>query len=225
MSPIEVIVPTRNRREKLIRMMNSVPAEAAGVPVEIVIVCDGDRKTEQFLLSLGNPSIRIYLVAEHRGAVYCRNLATRESAGSVLYATDDIEFENGAIETAAKELAVRFPDEDGVVGFAQSGNGKYSPAGVALVGRAFLGRYPNRELFFPGYFHFACQEVLRAAETLGRFYFCESARLVHFHPSFDTSQKDSTHREARVHRGRDKELSFVREAAGLTWGIGAESAR
>ena len=225
MSPIELIVPTRNRREKLVRMLNSVPAEANGAPVEVVIVCDGDRETERFLLSLGNPAFRVVLVAEHRGAVYCRNLATSVSRGAVLYATDDIEFEKGAIDRAARELAERFPDEDGVIGFAQSGNGKYSHAGVALVGRAFVARYPGRQLFYPGYFHFACQEVLRAAETLGRFYFCEAARLVHFHPSFNAGHKDRTHVEARVRRGRDKTLSFSREAAGLTWGIGREAAR
>jgi glycosyltransferase involved in cell wall biosynthesis len=225
MRAIEVIVPTRNRLVKLRRMIESVPLTADGRPVTVTIVSDGDVETVVALRGLVDPHLEIRYVEKHRGAVYCRNLATQRAKDAVLYATDDIEFGPQSIEAAARMMAEKFPDDDGIVGFAQTGNGKYSRAGVALVGQAFLRRYPGKNLFFPGYFHFACQEVLRAALTLDRFAFCEEAKLVHFHPSFDRNFVDHTHVEARKYRGRDKGLSFQRDSQGLTWGIGKEAAQ
>jgi hypothetical protein len=225
MQTIEIVVPTRNRIEKLLRMLESVKPAARDFPIRITIVCDGDRDTARLLPPPGWVDFKVIFSDGHNGAVYCRNLATAEAEDAVLYATDDIAFEKESIEAAAKASLLCFPEDDGVVGFSQTGNGKYSPAGVALVGKNFLAHYPKKELFFPGYFHFACQEVYRAAVARGRFFFCQDARLVHFHPSFDRDEADETHKEARKHRGKDKALSFTRDGAGLTWGTGTEAAR
>ena len=225
MQAIEIVVPTRNRIDKLMRMIESIRPAAGAVPVRVTVVCDGDAATARILPPPGWDGFKVVLSPGHQGAVYCRNLATAEAEDAVHYATDDIAFEVGSIEAAARAMAEHFPGDDGVVGFSQTGNGRYSQAGVALVGKTFLARYPGKKLFFPGYFHFACQEVLRAAWQFDAFFFCEDARLVHFHPSFDRAQADRTHREARVNRMKDKSVSFSRDAAGLCWGTGTEAAK
>jgi hypothetical protein len=77
----------------------------------------------------------------------------------VLYAVDDIEFQDDAIDNAMKEFNDRFKDDDGVIGFTQIGVRDFHPSGVGLVGKKFLDRYPGRKLFNPMYYHFACQEI------------------------------------------------------------------
>jgi len=143
---------------------------------------------------------------------------TQCAEDAVLYATDDIEFKPGAIEAAAESMREHFPDDDGVVGFNQIGKQSFSRTGVALVGQRFLCRYPERKLFYPGYFHFSCQEIDRLASKLGKFHFDERAKLYHYHPNWDRDEMDKTHEEARVHRGKDLRLSRKRRAEKLIWG-------
>jgi len=213
---VDLIVPTRNRLRKLERMLRTVPAEAAGTRINVRVACDGDAETFAALQVRGG--CEAVLVPERRGAVYCRNMLIRSSGDAVLYATDDVEFLPYSIDVAVRAMLSRFPDDDGVVGFHQVGN-RYNPAGVALVGRAFVDRYPGRDLFNPAYSHFACQEVHTAAVKLGRFRLERGAMVRHWHPDFNRGEMDRTHAEARTWRARDLALSAERERLGLVWGI------
>lgn len=47
MEHVDLIVATRNRAEKLERMLASVPDEAGGKSIRINIFCDGDAKTAE----------------------------------------------------------------------------------------------------------------------------------------------------------------------------------
>ena len=213
---ITVLVSTRNRRAKLLRMIASLPSSAAGREVRPLVVCDGDEATFRAL----PVPIATLLVPEWSGQTRCRNLALERIRGPVVYATDDIVFRPGAIEAAAAQMGILFPAWDGVVGFTQEGN-RFNPAGVALVGEPFIARYPGRHLFFDGYFHFAAQEVHRAALKLGLFSLCSKAVVYHYHPNHHSEEMDRTHQDARIHKARDMALKSRREAAGLTWGISA----
>jgi hypothetical protein len=211
---ITVLVSTRNRMAKLTRMLESLPESAGAIEVRPLVVCDGDEATYR-ALPVGVASLP---VPQWRGQTFCRNLALERIRGPVVYATDDITFKPGAIEAAAAEMARLFPAWDGVVGFTQEGN-RFNPAGVALVGEPFIARYPRRHLFFEGYFHFAAQEVHRAAVMLGLFSLCAGAVVYHYHPDHHHKELDQTHWDARSRKTRDMALKSRREAAGLTWGI------
>lgn len=213
---ITVLVSTRNRMPKLLRMLGTIPASAMGLEVRPLVVCDGDEATYRSL-PVGVPSL---LVPEWSGQTFCRNLALERIQGPVIYATDDVVFKPGAVEAAGAAMAKHFPAWDGVVGFTQEGN-RFNPAGIALVGEPFLARYPRRHLFFDGYFHFAAQEVHRAAAKLGLFFLSRLAVVYHFHPAHHLEEIDQTHIDARVRKARDMALKSRREAQGLTWGISA----
>ena len=218
MKTIEIIIPTRNRLEKLRRTIRTIPEEAAGARLAIVAICDGDPETTRAMAGESRVA-RTILIPEHSGSVHCRNLATRMAEGDIIYATDDVAFEPGAFTAAIEAMAEHFPDGDGIIGFTQIGEAKYSPAGVALIGQRFLQRYPNKLLFYPGYFHFSAQEVEFAGARLGKIHLEPKARLVHFHPKKDHAERDETHVEARKHRQADLALSNARQAAGLIWGL------
>ena len=220
MERIDLVIPTRNRRAKLERALASIPASASGVAIDVIVACDGDETTFRSFLGAGRDNIRIVYFAGHRGSVFVRNAVIRETHDAVIYFCDDMTFYPGAIATVVDEFRSRFPDDDGVVGFGQEGiRGTGNPAAVALVGKKFIDRYPNRDLFFPGYFLFACQEVLAAAEALGRFYHAREARTFHYHPAFNPKEIDQTHKDGRIFADRDKALREERQAAGLIWGL------
>lgn len=217
MNAIDLIVPTRRRPEKLAAMLATVPPEAVGRPIRIILVCDADpeaaaRYRESVQIA------EVVLTPAHVGSVASRNLATAKAEDAVLMAVDDIVFRPGAIEAAVRAFEERFPDDDGVVGFFQENHAHFSPTGVPLVGQTFLRRYPGKHLYWPGYFHFACQEIDRLASSLGKLWLEPAARLYHFHPSTGHGTVDRTHIEARVGFKRDHVLSRKRAAAGITWG-------
>jgi len=217
---IDIIIPTRNRWEKLQRCLRSIPGELPQIGLNIIIICDGDRETCQKLIEQNDTRIkRVIFVRDHSGSVYCRNLATQCAEDAVLYATDDIEFKPGAIEAACAAMNEYYPDGDGIVGFKQTGGSGFSKAGVAIVGQRFLRRYPNRKLFYPEYFHFSCQEIERLGEALGKIHLEEKAELIHYHPSFNHNEVDETHKEARVRRRADLDISLPRKRKHEIWGM------
>lgn len=217
MKHIDLVIPTRNRWEKLKRCLHSIPPKANGIPIRVTIICDGDAETVCRLQSEPN-SIKVVHVENHSGSVYCRNLVSQTVEDALLYATDDIEFKEGAVAEAIKAMNRCFPDGDGVVGFNQINANKFSIAGVALMGQKFLQRYPDRKFLYPGYFHFSCQEVEHLGNKLGRIVLAEKARIVHYHPLFNKRHTDATHVEARTHKAADKELSIKRFREGRIWG-------
>jgi glycosyltransferase involved in cell wall biosynthesis len=216
MNQIDIVIPTRNRLEKLKRTLSSIPGNIYGMVLNIHIVCDGDRKTYEWL-KLKRRRNNIVFIPGHNGSVYCRNHIIPGCPDGVLCATDDIIFKEGAILKAWRSFNQMFKDEDGVIGFHQEGN-NYHPAGVTLVGKKFLERYPEKKLFFPEYFHFCCQEVYWLASKYNKFYLEKDAIIYHYHPANHKDEMDQTHADARLYKQRDMKLINERQRKGLIWG-------
>lgn len=217
MNKIDVIIATRNRYNKLMGVIGSIPGQEDGVPIHINVACDGDIDTYNKIRDHERIKNLIY-TSEQMGAVYCRNELSKDCECHVLYATDDIIFKPGAIRFALRKLYECFPDDDGVVGFRQEGNKKFSKSGVGLIGSKFMKRFPDKKIFYPKYFHFAAQEILALAEKYNKFAFCESAVVIHLNPFIKNEYMDKTHIDARIHKDRDHRMSIARQKAGEIWG-------
>ena len=228
--PITIMYPTRNRLAKLNRSLCSIfESGTPNVEIEIVVVCDGDRKTAEALMC-DDRIARVIFERHHRGSVYARNLVSQAVEGDLICAVDDITFDQGAIDAAAAAMKERYPDHDGVIGFRRTDrdhtkmkktSGMYG--GVALIGQKFLRRYPNRKLCYPGYFLFAAQEITNLAVKLGRGSVCEEARICHYPPRKGGGM-DQTHLEGREHRKLDRDMRLGRAVSGLLWGSEPEDA-
>lgn len=224
---LDIIVPTRNRFQKLIRMLKSIPQYSW---MELHIICDGDTWTYNKLCQLGGywkgGQPQLYLT-QHMGSVHCRNLITQKAEDAILWATDDIIFEKGCIESAWDNLKKCYPDGDGVVGFNQHNAkppGNFCWTGVGIMGQSFLKRYPGKVLSFPGYFHFGTREIERLALKVGRLYKDPLAKIHHFHPDFYPALMDETHIVARSRIHQDMTLKKERKEQGLIWGFLDEGA-
>lgn len=218
-----VVIATRNRWSRLVDVLKTIPRSKA---IRIAVVCDADSLTYRRLQDYrdgaryAHDDFRLYYIPDHVGAVAARNLATRDCEDGVLYATDDIMFCSDAIQNAMRMMGHRYPDDDGVIGLVQEPCA-FHKTGVALVSKAFLARYPEKQLFCPDYWHFACQEVLWLSEELGRFTQCHSAKVLHYHPGRHRELIDDTHADARKYRTRDMEMIKLRQKYGMVWGRSA----
>jgi len=220
MQKVSVVIPTRNRYGKLLKCLQSIPREEW---IETIVICDDDPAS---YASLNNSdidkymNIKTFLTHTRLGAVAARNKYACVVKDGLLYATDDIEFMPNCIEKAFEVFNKSFPDDDGVVGIAQ--DQQHHPTGVALLGTKFLDRYPGRQPFYPGYDHFACQEVHWLATKIGKFVIAEEAVVKHYHPLFYKELHDTTHDEARQKRQQDHELITQRQQKNLIWGFNNE---
>jgi len=219
MKHITILIPTRGRIEKVKKTLESIPELDY---IDTMIICDNCYETLEFVRKLNNPKIYAAAVVsrhgEFVGSVACKNTYSSDVEDGLLYATDDIIFQENAIQSAFECFNKNFPDDDGVVGFVQKGNA-FHPTGVGLVGQKFLRRYPDKKLFFPGYFHFACQEIYDLCQKLGgRFVQEEQAVVLHKHPCNYREEMDQTHKDARIRKREDHALIKERKAKGLIWG-------
>ena len=224
MKHIDIIVATRNRWKKLLKMLESIPPLDH---VNVMVACDNDPDTYDALGQCYKESyLRRVLIARTiigsevstpSGSVKCRNFLAKDVNDGLLYVTDDIVFEPGSIEAAFECFNQSFPDDGGVVGFIQ--NNEFHPTGIALLGQKFLQRYPDKQLFCPQYFHFACQEIYNLCNKIGgKFVQCPNAKIFHNHPCYYRDAMDQTHVDARIHKDEDMQLISRRGAAGLIWG-------
>jgi len=214
MRSLTIVIATRHRQEKLEKTLNSIPIHDW---IDLIIVCDGDVETYQWLngnKDRYNPMYTL-LLPKHVGSVAARNRVTPSIQDGFLWATDDIIFKEGSIESAFKTFNKYFPDDDGVVGFVQE-PGDFHPTGVGLMGLRFLMRYPGMKPFYPGFYHFACQEILYLAD--GRFEQDPNAVVIHKHPDAHPEEKDITHVEARRYKAQDMALIADRKNQNLVWG-------
>jgi len=224
MRSVDIIIPTRGRVAKLKRMLDSIPGQAFGVRIVPHVMIDGDWQT--YLALKEREDIVMTVTEGHHGSVFLRNQEAPRCPDAVLYAVDDMVFKPGALETAIRVFREKFFDDDGVLGFTQVGQAKFHPAGVGLIGGKFMQRFPGRQPFFPGYFLFACQEILwlcdkvSKAEKRQAFWLEPRAVIQHNHPCEHKEEMDQTHHDGRIHKARDMKLIRERQAKGLVWGWG-----
>lgn len=215
---IDIVIATRNRPDKLEKTIESIPLNAGGISVFFSLLFDGDLKGYQnWRCSKLEHLFQIQYTPQNRGSVWGRNQLLVACEDAVIYATDDMIFKEGSIEMATHDLTLNFLDNDGVIGFNQEGNKKTHPAAVGLVGGPFLKRYKDQALFYPGYFHFACQEIYWHARRLKKFV-SSMATIIHMNPNIKKEYMDQTHMDARKFRSQDHQLIEVRKNSGKIWG-------
>lgn len=218
MDQITIIIPTRNRLQKLVRCLQSIPDHPG---LKVIVGCDGDFTTAQALETGLAPFQKVDLVLwtrENIGSLAICNMMAPMIPDGLLPLCDDMELKPGAIEAALEVFNRLYSDDDGVVGFAQEGIPSFGPTAVSLIGRRFLDRYPGRRLFYPGYRHYGDQEIFLLADSLGKFHHEPAAVVYHYHPGIHKIESDQTHQETQMCKEKDQELAKKRREAGLIWG-------
>ncbi len=146
------------------------------------------------------------------------NKALREVEGYFLMGGDDMTFFTNAIDIAMETMEDNYPDGDGVIGLNQSNMENFCKAGFVLVGRKFIDRFPDSQLYCPDYLHyFSDPELMAFAKSINRFTYAEDAKVLHFHPAV-TGKQDETNKVSRTRWKHDKDVSNKRLEKGYLWG-------
>lgn len=224
MKTIDIVLSTRFRFGKLLRMIKSVPPLHY---LNIHVVFDGDRENFEAFSRLPKDhyqggTMTGYLIRVHSGSVYCRNHVFPMCEDGVLIACDDIVFHPGAIESAFRNFNKRFKDDFGVVGFNQFNAvppDNFCWTGVCLVGQSYLKSHPGKRLINPEYFHFGTREIEWKADKLKCLYRDPDAKIFHYHPGWMKDEMDRTHNEARVFARVDRRIKQFRKERNEIWGM------
>lgn len=224
MKKFSIIIPTRNRLRKLYNVLNTIPDSPL---YTVKIICDGDETTHK-KVQKDYPYVESYFLGKQRGSVWCRNQIIKDEEDGILPCVDDIVFPKDYFVYIFELFNSTFKDDDGVLGVRQQGKffEAYSPTGMALVGQKFLQRYPDRQLYYPKYYHFAAQEIYNLCKKIevktGKETYHLADGYVVKHGKAIYSKKefiDKTHHEARVNKKKDlEEKAKLRKTPLGTWG-------
>lgn len=205
---VDVIIPTWNRL-KLLRTAVDTILGGTHEDVTVVVVVDGNAN---ILPVVAKWPVAVLFNKQRRDWVYSMNRALRYTmGGAVLYASDDLEFPPDLIEKVVAAMNVHFPNGDGLVGI------KTEPTSVqgafGLMGKKFIEHFPGRQVFCPDFVHYSSDfEIGRYARVHDKFFFCDTATLVH------RRLFDETYGLARKARQRDKGIMAQRRGKNLAWG-------
>jgi len=205
---VEVLISTYDRLESLRRCIKSI-VECDYKDVSIFVVVDGNRRLFNKLLA---EPVTMLFNEKRMDYVFSMNRALLEmgDVDAVLYGSDDLTFAPSCISEAVIALKKHFPDGDGVIGLNSGG----PPTAFGLMGRKFINRFPDRQVFCPEYLHFGGDSELgKFAKKIDRFHFATGAVVEHVF-----AQKGRTTELSRLAKKHDRPMYRRRRGKGLYWG-------
>jgi glycosyltransferase involved in cell wall biosynthesis len=219
---LDICIPTLNRRDKLQICINSILRSAKSADIQLVIYF-GMREELEYFKSIFSciPNIQLIYLETYRVPNFWNNYLFTMTSDGLLYLNDDVQLFDNALEVILTEFPKHFPDYDGVMGICQANldSTQALESAFGIIGRKYADRFPIRQVWAPCYDRFFCdRELWLYAKSINKFYFCEEARLNHYHPSLNHEWEDTTHNEVRKYLKQDKITFQKRQALGLLWG-------
>lgn len=214
MMTFDLCIPTFNRKEKLLRCVNSIPKQKN---IKIWLYFDNNDKTANDFYS--NDYIEKVIMPKKYQAFGIWNYHLQKFNKDIfIYLCDDTDLYPNTLNMVEKHFKEKFPDTDGVVTFKQA-NMKGTDSAMGCIGRKFIERYPDNQVFCPNFVSFyADTELGDYAKKLNKFYYGEDCLINHYHPITGISM-DSTH---HIIRGKDKtidiQINALRREQNLLWG-------
>lgn len=212
---INVVISTFDRFELLRKRIKSI-VNSDYKDISIFVIVDGN---EKMINELKDEPVEILFNPERMDYIISINKAIKHiKDGAVLYASDDLIFWPNCISNAAKAMKEHFPDTDGLIALKQVQ--KEGGAAFGLLGRKFINRFSNGEVFCPEFIHYGGDTELRDfAQSIGRFHQCREAIIDH------SRQCDNTFKLARKVKTHDKQIYKRRRCKKFLWGESFERVR
>lgn len=140
----------------------------------------------------------------------------------MVYLCDDVYLWPDTMKNMERHFNEKFPDTDGVITFKQE-NLKGSDSAMGCIGRKFVERYPDNQVFNPNYVSFyADTDLGNYAKKLSKFHYGEDCLIHHAHPITGV-KADTTHHIIRgIEKTIDIQVNKIRKEKGLLYPINLE---
>ncbi len=222
---IDIAIPTLKRPEKCTVCVDSI-LNGSYPNVRVFILLSDQNELFRYARQYRSDTrVRCEMTDYSKVSNCWNNFITRSEADLVLFLCDDCSLNVDCLTNAVKAMQTHFPDGDGVIGLNVD---NYPPSwpeaitqyGFRLVGRKFHARFPKGQAYCPEYYRFYVDtEMGEYSKLVGKFCFCEEARMQHFHPNAPGGTLDDTHYANRgVKQKWDNEIWNARQAKGYLWG-------
>lgn len=213
MKTVNVIIPTISRPHLIQKTIQSILAGNYKDVIITIVVDDGRKAYHRRLVNLYETanSIKVLFNEKRLGWPCSLNRVFRETDDDLyLYASDDLIFRPNTIRKSVNDMKEHFLDGDGVIGISQNLR-QYCPAAFGLVGRKWVNRFPDRQVMYPKYMHFAGDsEHWYYARQKGKFY-KSNALVLHARPF------DECKRKAQKTLRSDRAIWFPRRDSKHFW--------
>ena len=220
---IEIIIPSKDRITKLDNCLNSIfRSFISTYKIKIRLYLSSQEEINYYSGFFEHCTVvETHLLPEYRVPNFWNNCFKNSNSDILFYLNDDIEVFEDTIHKAVKALIINYPDLDGIVGINQINiNSKDKvPAAFGAIGKKYLERFPEKQLFCPDYSRFyGDYEIWQYAKEINKFIFCSESRVNHYHPCIDSKYMDSTHSNVRKWLPLDRETFRQRKERNLLWG-------
>ena len=227
-----IVIPTFKRIQKLERCVSSILKQTHQDFRIYVMADNNDIETFNHIKDTykDNDKIEPFIVLDHQYVMGCWNLFTREDntfnliKDAMVWVVDDTELLPDCLEKLNETFLKHFPDKDGMVGISQiyplMTEAHWKENGQCAIGKAFIERFPQRQVCCPDYrFFYQDEEVLEYAKSVNKFVLCREAKLIHHSANFYKNEMDETHKIPRDEiKSKDMLTYKRRKKKDLCWG-------
>lgn len=218
---VSIVMPTCNRKERLLASIQQIANTTPGYSVEIICVVDVDTATRDALSDLtikrkglGKVTVKCLFDDKYNGIPKSFNRGLAESQGEfIVFATDDLWFEDRWLTEAMKVMR-QFPDGVGLVGFNDTHFGQHDVATGFIVHRQCVVENLGGCIAYEHY-KYCCNdaEACDRARFADRYLWAERAVVRHDHPTYGTRPQDQNDLRQLPHINDDMDLFWKRRAA------------
>lgn len=214
MEKISVVIPTRNRHDRLMETLRSLEKNTYK-NIEIIIICDQDLDTYNKLMLNGvdkKYSAKLIFTEDNIEWVAGIRLGIQHASGEFfVYGADDIIFKEDCLEKAMKYFIDKFIDGVGLVKLNDLQNPR-----LALHGLTTKKTIEKFDAFSKDYIHFYADTEFTIRTIMNnRFVFCEDAIAEHVHWANRKAYMDKVYVESLKALERDKQTYLSRNPRNL----------
>jgi len=223
---VDIVIPTYKRINQLLSCIDSIKIARSNVfeheiKLKIFVSTIKEYQILDNLRIINFWTDIILMGKKYIAPIFWNDYLKEMKSDAMVYINDDVELDKNCIKEGIK--ALKSLNLDGVIGFKQFNakpNAIVCKGAFGMIGSKFADRFPKRQVFCPDYIAFGLDtELWKFSESIGRFIYCETALLKHYHPTFTGQNKDETYQHNRkIGRNYDTQIRNLRGERGLLWG-------
>jgi hypothetical protein len=214
MNSIDIVIPTKSRREKLIRCITSIfSSNIKDYKFNVYIYSSNmDEFFYYYNLFTNYKNIVVLPLVDYTCSKCWNNHLANMISDCLMTCNDDVIFEYNTIKNIFIEYNKYFPDNDGVMGINQENIPDHLDSAFTIIGKKYSERFPDKKMWSEDYYRFyADREMGDYAKSIGKFQYSKECKIYHDHPSFNKEAIDDTHKDVRTYLEKDKLTYYNRK--------------